>query len=51
MKLTLITFKDECEWTHCFSQQYANHYVFSIFAYQMSRNVVLAPRSVMITIS
>ena len=54
MKLTLITFKDECEWTHCFLQQYANHclrYVFSIVAYQVSRNIVLAPRSVMITIS
>ena len=54
MKLTLITCKDECEWTHCFSQQYANHclrYVFSIVAYQVSRNIVLAPQSVMITIS
>ena len=28
MKLTLITCKDECEWTHCFSQQYANHCLF-----------------------
>ena len=54
MKLTLITFKDECEWTRRFSQQYANHclrYVFSIVAYQVSRYIVLAPRSVMITIS
>ena len=53
MNLRLITFKDECEWTHCFSQQYANHclrYVFSIVAYQVSRNIVLAPRSVMIKI-
>ena len=53
MKLTLITCKDECEWTHCFSQLYVNHclrYVFSIVAYQVSRNIVLAPRSVMITI-
>ena len=36
IKLTLITFKDEYEWTQCFSQQYANHclrYVFSIVAY------------------
>ena len=54
MNLRLITFKDECEWTHCFSQQYANHCLrclFSIVAYQVSRNIVLAPRSVMITIS
>ena len=54
MKLTLITFKDECEWTHCFSQQYANHclrYVFSLVAYKMPRYIILALRSVMITIS
>ena len=54
MKLTLITCKDKCEWTRCFSQQYANHclrYVFSIGAYQVSRNIVLALRSVMITLS
>ena len=54
MNSRLITFKDECEWTHCFSQQYANHclrYIFSIVAYQVSRNIVLALRSVMITIS
>ena len=54
IKLTMITFKDECEWNRCFSQQYANHclrYVFSLVAYQVSRNFVLAPRSVMITIS
>ena len=47
-------FKDECEWNHCFLQQYANHclrYVFSIVAYQVSRNIVLALGSVMITIS
>ena len=53
MTLTLITCKDDCEWTHCFSQQYANHclrYVFSIVAYQVSRNIVLAPRSVNIKI-
>ena len=51
MKSTLITLK--CEWTPCFSQQYANHclrYVFSIVACQVSRNIVLETRSVMITI-
>ena len=47
------TLKDLCDWTRFFSQQYANYclrYVFSIVAYQVSRNIVLAPRSVMITI-
>ena len=58
MKLTLITFKDACEWTRCFLQQYANHclhYVFCVYhvcvVYHVSRNIVLAPRSFMITIS
>ena len=42
-------YKDECEWTHCFSQQYANRclrYVFLIVVYQVSRNIISALRSV-----
>ena len=53
MRLWLFTFKDACEWTLRFSQQNANHcllYVFWIVVYQAPRNIILAPRSVMITI-
>ena len=35
MNLRLITFKDECEWTHCFSQQYANHCLQDEFQFLM----------------
>ena len=52
MTLRLFSFKDacDCECTRRFSQQYANyckHYIFSIVAYQVPRNIVLAHQSVM----
>ena len=54
MTQILFSFKDACELIRSFSQQYANHclrYVFSIVEYQVSRNIVVPSRSVMITIS
>ena len=43
-----------CLWSRCFSQQFANqclNYVSFIVAYQVLRNIVSAPPSILITMS
>ena len=54
MTLALFLFKYACEWTRCFSKQYTNHCkhcIFLIVVHQVSRNIMLAPCSIMISIS